>query len=182
MHKRTATLLLFTAFALSTTSYAAPIKPKSVDKLMQLSDVQGVLKNTGTEMKPMFDQQAEQIVKQSLAIDSLNPQQQQAARQISGLMSSMNQNVIENPKFVQLIKDVYQKTYTEEEAQAYIAFLSSPLGKSITQKTAKLTGEVMQQSMQMATEMVNDPAQQQKFIIEFEKIMKPLLDQNEAKK
>jgi 16S rRNA C967 or C1407 C5-methylase (RsmB/RsmF family) len=182
MHKRLRSLFLITLLGSSTTLYAAPMKTESLEKLIQLSNVEDFLKNSTTEMRPVFDQQAELIIKQSLNIEQLNPKQQQAAQQLGQLMFAKNQELMQNPKFMHMIKNVYQKTYSEEEAQAYITFLSSPLGQSISKKTIKLTSEMMQQSTQIAAELYNDPAQQKDFMLQLSKIITPLTEQQKAKK
>lgn len=182
MYRRLASALLMTLLASSTSLYAAPMKPQSLDKLIQLSNVEDLLKNSTAEMRPVFDQQAELIIQQALAVNKLNPKQQQAAQQLAQLMFNKNQEMLQHPKLMQMIKDVYQKTYTEEEAQAYIAFLGSPQGQSISKKTIKLTADMMQQSTQIAAELYNDPTQQKEFMLQLNKIIEPLVEREKTKK
>lgn len=182
MHKRLSSLLLVTLLGSSANLYAAPMQSASLEKLIQLSNVEDLLKNSTTEMRPIFDQQADMIIKQALDVEKLDAKQQQAAQQLSQLMLSKNQEMLKHPKFIQAIKDVYQKTYTEEEAQAYITFLSSPLGQSISKKTIKLTADMMQQSTQVASELYNDPAQKEEFMRQLSKIVAPLVEQKKPNK
>ncbi len=183
MKLKIATLLLAGSFAASSTVWAAPMTEQSLEKLMQLADIQSLLKNANAEIQPMFEQQAEEIVRQSLAVTTLNAKQQQGAKQLAQLMSNMNKQVTENPKFLQMIKDTYRNTFTEEEAQANIAFLSTPIGQSITQKSAKLSSEIIQKSAQIASDISEDPEHKQQFIKQFEQILQPLVDeQRKAKK
>lgn len=177
MYKRFASVLLISFLSSSSALYAAPMKNESLEKLIQLSNVENFIKNSATEMRPVLDQQAELIIKQSLAVEKLNAKQQQAAQQLSALMFAKNQEIMQNPKFMQMIKNIYQKTYTEEEAQAYITFLSSPLGQSISLKTSKLTTEMMQESTKIAYELFNDTAQQKEFMLQLSKIIAPLTEQ-----
>lgn len=182
MYKRLSSFLLITLLGSSTQLYAAPMQAASLEKLIQLSNVEDLLKNNATEMRPVFEQQAEMIIKQSLSIKQLDAKQQQAAKQLSQLISSQNQDIMQHPKLMQAIKNIYQKTYTEEEAQAYIAFLSSPLGQSISKKTIKLSSEMMQQSNQIASELHNDSAYQKEFMLQLSKIMTPLVEQKKTQK
>ncbi len=183
MNIKIATLLLLGSFTASSAIYAAPMTEQSLEKLMQLADIQNVLKSANAEIQPMFEQQAEEIVKQSLAVSTLNAKQQQGAKQLAQLMSNMNKQVTEHPKFLAMIKDTYRNTFTEEEAQANIAFLSTPLGQSITKKSAKLSSEIIQKSAQLAGEISEDPKHKQQFMQKFEQILQPLIDeQRKAKK
>ncbi len=168
--------LLTTAslFAVST-SYAAPIQNASVEKLMQLSDIKGIIKKSNQELKPMYDQQAETILKDALAVDSLNDKEQKAALKISELIASLTSDVTEDQQFYDMIKNAYKKTYTEEEAQAYIAFLSTSIGQSITQKSTVLMSDVMKNSMELTQKLLADPKKKAEFMAQFAAIMEPLI-------
>lgn len=117
-----------------------------------------------------------------MSVKELNSKQQQAAQQISELMLSQTQQVMKNPKFIQMIKDTYQKTYSEEEAQAYIAFLNSPIGQSILKKSSVMLGTITQQSIQLTTNILKEPAQQQEMVHQLNKILQPLLIEEQKKK
>ena len=74
-----------------------------------------------------------------------------------------------------MIKNAYKKTYTEEEAQAYISFLSTPIGQSITQKSTVLMGDLMKQSMELTQKLLADPNKKAEFMAKFSAIMEPLI-------
>lgn len=167
-------LATISLFAISTT-YAAPIQNASVDKLMQLSNIKGILEKSNQELKPMYDQQAETILKDALAVDSLNEEEQKAALKISELIASLTSNVTEDQQFYDMIRNAYKKTYTEEEAQAYITFLSTPIGQSITQKSTLLMGDLMTQSIEITQKLLADPKKKAEFMAQFSAIMKPLI-------
>lgn len=169
------TLLTTTSLFAVSTSYAAPIQNASVDKLMQLSDIKGIIKKSNQELKPMYDQQAETILKDALAVDSLNEKEQKAALKISELIASLSSNITEDQQFYDMIKNAYKKTYTEEEAQAYISFLSTPIGQSITQKSTVLMGDLMKQSMELTQKLLADPNKKAEFMAKFSAIMEPLI-------
>lgn len=182
MYKYIASLLFITLLGSSTTLYAEPLKPESLDQLIQLSNVKELLQGSAIEIRPLFEKQAESIIKQKLSVKELNSKQQQAAQQISELMLSQTQQVMKNPKFIQMIKDTYQKTYSEEEAQAYIAFLNSPIGQSILKKSSVMLGTITQQSIQLTTNILKEPAQQQEMVHQLNKILQPLLIEEQKKK
>lgn len=183
MYKRLSTLLLITVLGTSSQLYAAPMKEESLNKLIQLSNVEQQLQQTATDMRPAIEKQAEFIIQQGLSVQQLNPKQQQAAQQLTDLLVAQNQQLMKNPKFLQMIKNIYQKTYSEEEAQAYIAFLSTPQGQSIAKKGNALANEILQQSTQLAIEVSKEPGQQQAFLAQLQKILQPLIaEQQKAKK
>ena len=169
------TLLVATSLFAASASHAAPIQDKTTDRLMQLSDIKGIIKKSNQELKPMYDQQAENILKDALAVDSLNEKEQKAALKISELIASLTSNVTEDQQFYDMIKNAYKKTYTEEEAQAYIAFLSTPIGQSITQKSTLLMGDLMTQSMELTQKLLADPKKKQQFMTQLSAIMEPLI-------
>ena len=70
----------------------------------------------------------------------------------------------------------FQKAFTEEEAQAYIAFLSTPMGQSINQKSAGLMNSILQETMTLSTAILNDS--QQSFNEKLASILQPLLLSN----
>ena len=154
---------------------AAPMTDNTANKLIQLTEVQLLLKNSQIEIQPIFEQQAEVILKNALATETLDAKEQQAAKQISQLMANLSKQIIDNPEFLNMIKQSYQRTYSEEEAQAYIAFLSTPQGQSINRKSPELMKLVMQQSTALSNQISNDPQQQEKFMQQLNSIIQPLL-------
>lgn len=167
--------IIVSTLLLSSMSFAAPIQDLSIEKLMQLSDIKGIIKKSNQELKPMYDQQAEQILKDALIVDNLNEKEQEAALKISELISSITTNVTEDQQFYDMIKNAYKKAYTEEEAQAYIAFLSTPVGKSITQKSTLLMGELMKESMEITQQRLENPTKKAEFISKLSDIIEPLI-------
>ena len=159
----------------STLLQAAPMTDTTANKLIQLAEVQTLLKNSQVEAQPLFKQQAEALLKNALATETLDAKQQQAANQISQLMANLSKQIIDNPEFLNMIKQSYQRTYSEEEAQAYIAFLSTPQGQSINRKSPELMKLVMQQSTALSDQISNDPQQQEKFMKQLNEIIQPLL-------
>ncbi|MHA3892745.1 DUF2059 domain-containing protein [Acinetobacter sp. GXMZU3951] len=168
------TLVLCT---LSLTTFAKPASEASVEKALKLSDIRGTLAQSQQEMRPVYQQQAEETIKQIFNTANLNPEQQKAANQIADITASFSNKLISDPKFMQMLKDVYQKTFTEEEVLANIQFLETPLGQSINKKSSKMMSEVMRNSMDLSTQMMQDPATQREINHQIEKTLAPLFEQ-----
>ena len=172
-------LILATSLGTISLVHAAPAQDKTIDRLMVLSDIHNIIKETNKELKPMFDEQAQAILKDTLDTDTLNAKQLIAADKISVLMSKMTSDITEDPKFYNMLKSNYQKTFTEEEALANIAFLESPVGQSINKKTVKLMTDVMAESQELAQQVLQDPKKKAKFMQEFKKVLEPLIKEND---
>lgn len=85
-----------------------------------------------------------------------------AAKQIADVTASFSQKLISDPKFVQMLKGVYMQTFTEEEVLANIQFLETPIGQSINKKSSKMMAEIMRNSIEISTAMMQDPTTQKK--------------------
>ena len=76
---------------------------------------------------------------------------------------------------MEMLKDVYQKTFTEEEVLANIQFLETPIGQSINKKSSKMMSEVMRNSIDMSAQMMQDPATQREINRQIEKNLSPFI-------
>ena len=171
------TLLITTSLFTICTTHAAPAQDKTIERLMLLSDVKGVISATNKEMKPMFDEQAKMILKDAFGSEQLNAKQLVAADKISALMAKMTSDITEDPKFYEMLKSSFQNTFTEEEALANIAFLDTPLGQSINKKSVQVMSDVMKQSQVLAEQMLQDPKKKAQFMEDFKKVMEPLIEE-----
>ncbi|MCX5469514.1 DUF2059 domain-containing protein [Acinetobacter nematophilus] len=160
---------------ITVSSFASPATDKSVDKLMQLSNITEIFRQSTRDMQPYFDEQAEDLVRQVTGAQTLNIDQQNAALQISALYSDIQQKLITDPEYLDLFKSLFKKTFTEEEIQANIAFLSTPLGQSINQKMNLLMTEVMQETTQFSQRQMLKAENQQVIKDKMEAILKPIL-------
>ncbi len=125
-----------TLCVLSTASFAKPATEASVER-PKLGDIKGTLAHLSKKCAPSYDQQAEEIIKNIFKTSTLNAEQQKAAKQIAEITASFSSKLISDPKFMQMLKNVYMQTFTEEEVLANIQFLETPLGQSINKKAAK---------------------------------------------
>lgn len=181
MKKIQHTLVVLSLSILSFTAFAKPATETSVEKALKLSDISGTLAQSQQEMRPVYQQQAEDTIKQIFKTSSLNAEQQMAANQIADITAPFSNKLISDPKFMQMLKDVYQKTFTEEEVLANIQFLETPIGQSINKKSSKMMSEVMRNSIDMSAQMMQDPATQREINRQIEKTLAPLFEQAQKK-
>lgn len=164
--------------ALTPAAFAQPVHEYTLNRLIELSNLNGMLLQSNREMRPMFDMQAEEILKAQLAVPELNSQQKGAAVKISRLLQQTNESIITDPQFMRMIRKHFQNTYTEEEAQAFIQFLSTPVGQSINQKNAGMMNSILQETMTLSAAIMNDSARQHQFNEQLASILQPLLLNN----
>ena len=168
-------LLFIIGTSLNTTCFATPATEKSVNQLIQLSELSSVLDQSAVEMQPFFDQKAEDLIRKVTSTDVLNIDEQNAALQISALLSDLHRETIRNPKFMQMFRDIFKKTYTEEELQAYITFLSTPIGQSINKKSHQIMTEIYTQTSQLSEQALTTPESQKAFQEKLTAILTPLV-------
>ncbi|MDN5433062.1 MAG: DUF2059 domain-containing protein, partial [Acinetobacter sp.] len=95
--------------------------------------------------------------------------------QISTLYSDIQQQLVTDPEYLNMFKSLFKKTFTEEEVQANIAFLSTPIGQSINQKMNTLMTEVMQETAKFSQEKMLKVENQKALKEKMETILKPIL-------
>ncbi|TCB67673.1 DUF2059 domain-containing protein [Acinetobacter sp. ANC 4178] len=171
---------ILTTLALCTLSFSTFAKPAteaSVEKALVLSDIKGTLAQSQQEMRPVYEQQAEEMLKNMFKTTTLNAEQQKAAQQIADITASFSGKLISDPKFMQMLKDVYMQTFTEEEVLANIQFLETPVGQSISKKSSKMMSEIMRNSIDMSAQMMQDPATQDEINQQVAQTLEPLFKQ-----
>lgn len=166
---------------LSLAAYAQPATEASAKKAIELSNMKGILLQSQQEMRPVFDTQAEEMLKNMFKTTTLNPEQQKAANQIAEVTANFSNKLIADPKFMQMLQDVYQQTFTEEEVLANIEFLKTPLGQSINKKSSTMMSKIMQNSLEMSSQMMQDPKTQEEVNQKIAQIMMPLLKSDKTK-
>ena len=99
-----------------------------------------------------------------------------AAEKCGAQIQATNESIVSDPQFLHMICKNFQKAFTEEEAQAYIAFLSTPMGQSINQKSAGLLNSILHETMTLNAAILNDS--QQSLNEKLASILQPLLLSN----
>lgn len=153
-----------------------PISDQTTQDLMQAIGVSSMMQMNTQDIYYSMQPHAEDMVKSIVQVETLNREEQDVANQLNHKMSELVITAMNEPQMSFIFHSLIKKTYTENEAQAYIRFLKSPEGKSIKNKSMKMSleaNELAQQYMQhyMTNKMVNDL----KFKQEFEAILAPLL-------
>lgn len=177
MKKLSQILTTLTLCTLSFSTFAKPATEASVEKALLLGDIKGTLAQSQQEMRPVYEQQAEEMLKNMFKATTLNTEQQKAAQQIADITASFSNKLISDPKFMQMLKDVYMQTFTEEEVLANIQFLETPIGQSINKKSSKMMSEIMRNSIEMSAQMMQDPATQDEINQQVAKTLEPLFKQ-----
>lgn len=157
------------------TASASLAQDKSVDKLIELSNVTELFKQSTRDLQPYYDEQAEDLVRQVTGSSTLNIDQQNAVLQISALYSDAQQQMVSDPEFIHMFKALFKRTFTEEEIQANIAFLSTPLGQSINQKMNVLMSEILQETTKFSQQRILNSENQKVLKAKMEAILKPIL-------
>ena len=98
-------------FGVQSSVLASPATDKSVDKLMQLSNISEIFKQSTRDMQPYFDDQAEALVRQVTGAQTLNIDQQNAALQVSALYSDIQQQLVTDPEYLNMFKSLFKKTF-----------------------------------------------------------------------
>jgi uncharacterized protein len=168
-------VLSLSALLIGATAYSKPIQPQTLEKLIEVSNFNQLIKESNKDLKPFFDQQAEYILKSSLSVNELNKSQKIASVQISQLLSEINETITNDPKFITLVKESYKANFTEEEALTYIDFLSTPIGKSINQKSSLVTNQLIHKTSQFSEELLANPEYNAKFNKKVLEIIEPLM-------
>ncbi|USA52173.1 DUF2059 domain-containing protein [Acinetobacter sp. C32I] len=162
--------------------FAQPATSKSVERAMELSDIKATLAQSQQEMRPVYDKQAEEMLKNIFKTLTLNAEQKKAANQIADVTASFSNKLISDPKFLQMLKNTYMQTFTEEEVLANIQFLETPIGQSINKKNSLLMSKIMQNSIEMSSQMMQDPKVQKEVNQKIENILMPLFEQESKTK
>lgn len=162
-------------WGIQSSSFASPAQDKSVNKLIELSNVTELFKQSTRDLQPFYDEQAEDLVHQVTGSSTLNIDQQNAVLQISALYSDVQQQMVADPEFLNMFKALFKKTFTEEEVQANIAFLSTPLGQSINQKMNILMTEILQETTKFSQQHMLKSENQKVLKAKMEAILKPIL-------
>ena len=167
-------LFLSTSLALTCQlSFASAPQQASIDRLIELSKLDQVFKESLQHLKPFFQQESEGIVGSLVQSDQLNKEQQKVASQLATTMMRFTQDTLNNPLVKQKIREVIKDTYTEEELKAYNAFLSTPEGQSVNLKSSKVSIE-LQSFME---NLIKTATEQEGYEEEIEKIISPLIEQ-----
>ncbi len=156
--------------------FATPARTQSVKELIKLSAFENILYTSLDEMQPTLDSDAENILLRVLNKDKLTTTQEQlAVLELSQLLKDTSSKVFARPETLQAIEKIYAETLSEEEVQAYLKFLKTPEGRSINQKTLKISTNVFQYMSHLSQQSLNDPEQSSQLKEQFLTIIKPLV-------
>ncbi|OTG85580.1 hypothetical protein B9T31_10460 [Acinetobacter sp. ANC 4558] len=137
--------------------HAAQATHEQISQLMKVTHVDQISQETLKQLRPVFQQQADAIVKNYLQKDQLNTEQQNVANEITDKLYDYSLKSIDWKKLQPQLEKIYAEVFNSQEIQAQINFYSSTEGQSIlkktpllAQKTMELTNSQLMQSMQTA--------------------------------
>lgn len=148
---------LFVSTLISTHLYAAPASPQQIKQLMEITHIEKIGQETMQQLQPVFQQQADSMVKNYLNKETLNQKEQNIANEIAAKLYQSAQQAIDWKKIQPILATIYAEVFTAQEIQAQINFYSTTEGQSIlqksplvTKKALELTTTQLMQSMQTA--------------------------------
>ena len=171
------TILKSTFFSLcflgSTSLYATPATDSTINRFIQLSELNSTLNNNINELQPYFDSQAEEIIQSISPNHELDANEITISLKLSQKMFDMTKKTVTSPQAINTVKQVIKNIYTEEEILAYNKFLSTPEGKSINQKSTQAMMEIQKAIEDLATQTMKNSDYEKEII----KIIEPLAQQ-----
>lgn len=78
-HFQSRALLFSCLLLLGPAALAQPVQDRTLNRLIELSNLNSMVIQSSRDMRPIFDTQAEDILKANLAVSTLNQQQKNAA-------------------------------------------------------------------------------------------------------
>jgi hypothetical protein len=135
-------LLLSFLLLLPSLAPAKEASPESVNKLLELSDLQKVTQDQMIKFRTMVDA----MVNETVVTQKLTPAQTTELKKRMPEFSAALQKIVTEEMSWNKIKPsyakIYEKRFTEEEITGLIAFYKSPLGKTFLEKMPLVNEEV----------------------------------------
>ena len=137
-------VLVFTALFMLNVNATELASKKSVEKLMELTEVSKMMDAMQGQISNMFNGMS----KQMNISEKERPAFDQYMKKVGDLLAKdMNWDVFKEPMI-----EIYAKHFTEEEVKGLISFYQSNLGKSMTKKMPL----IMQDSMLVSQELMKN--------------------------
>lgn len=172
---------MLTLGCLSSAAFATPAKPSSVEQLVQLAQIHKTVQDSIQAMRPVFQQKSVQTIQTYTGHQTLTTQDLTASQQLTAVLQNMTAESLKNANIDEMIRNIYQQNFTEEEVQAYIRFLNTPEGHSITQKTPMIMSQIGQDVAKLTQKGSFSQQQQEKYKQQIQDILKPLPKQAKIK-
>ena len=131
---------------------AAPPSPESVERLLQVMQVQSQLETTYAQVLPAMQSSMRQTLATQL-------KSEEAARLFDAVQPRLTALLLEQMSWARLkpgFARIYAETFSQDEIDGLIAFYGGPLGMALLSKTPQL----MQRSIQLMQERMGPMLQQ----------------------
>lgn len=132
--------LVFALGLLAGPARAAPPSPESVERLMEVMQVQSQLETTYAQVLPAMQSSMRQTLATQLKSDD-------AARLFDAVLPRVNALLLEQLSWARLKPDfarIYAETYSQDEIDGLIAFYGGPLGAALISKMPQLLNRSIQ--------------------------------------
>ncbi len=133
---------------------------EQLDKLFTVMRIreqsEAVMKTLPVVIQQQMRQQEEEMTSKLPDGESLTPDQQAALDKIMGEYVEKSMNLYTIDEMLNDMATIYQRHFTREDVNAYIAFYSTPAGKHLLEMTPVIMQEYMPVLMQRAQERSKD--------------------------
>ncbi len=128
---------------------AAPPSEQSIEKMLQVMQVQKMLDQIITQM----DSAMQTGVTQGLQGQTLTPAQKGKLTDFQAKLSGTIKDELSLAKTKDIYVQVYRETFTQDEINSIIAFYSSPAGKAMVEKVPVAMQKVQAMTEEFEKEM-----------------------------
>jgi hypothetical protein len=139
-------------------------KAAKIEEMLKLTHVDQLMDQMIAQMQPMMDEQMNKMEEQLKGSVGLPPEAKGMSAEFGRRMLAWLQQKLSWEKMKPIYTKIYSETLTEEEIDGAIAYYRTPAGQSMIKKMPVL----MQKSMSLMGDMMND------MIPEFTKIAEEL--------
>ena len=138
--------------ALAAQAPAGQASQARIDQLLQVMRA----RDTVEEMLPQMEQMQKQVMAQAIGRRQLTAEQQASMERVRQIMNRRMRDALAWDKLEPLYRDIYAKSFNDEDMDAMIAFYGSPPGQRVLDKMPGLTQNTMSAIQQMLVPLMQD--------------------------
>ncbi|MDO4223741.1 MAG: hypothetical protein Q4D05_06935 [Acinetobacter sp.] len=126
--------LVASALLVGQSAHAQSVSDQTLDKYIQVSDLEGNIRTTELEEFANASKRAYQLVSNATNRPLLTEHDLKIAQQIRSILDQHVQEMYSSKSYLQFVKDEYKKIFTEEEIAAAARLIADDAGKSFLEK------------------------------------------------
>jgi hypothetical protein len=144
-------------FSISIQSFASNTETESLDRLTQ-----GIISNqiwrlqANEDVKRIYQNQAENLIKYGLSSIKLNDQEQQIIPKIVAVYQSMAEDILRDPQFISQTKQIILESLSPQEIEALYQHDATP-SQALYTKLANVDTKIFIESNAAIHKAINDP-------------------------